>query len=58
MSIIESKSIKVAPALEQEIIDKHEMFGWTLTNSQEIHSQVGQHDSIGGIKTMQSAYAG
>jgi len=55
---MESKSIKSAPALEKEIIDKHELFGWTLTNSRENRSQAEQHDSIGGIKTMQSAYAG
>ena len=41
---IESKSITVHPDLEQSIIEKFEMFGWTIANSQEIHSQTAHTD--------------
>lgn len=41
---IESKSIKVHPALEQKMIDSYEAFGWSLSSSQEIHSQTSHSD--------------
>lgn len=44
MAGTESKSIKIHPALEQEMISTHERFGWTLTSSQEIHSQTAHSD--------------
>jgi len=39
MASMESKSVKIHPDLEQEIIAKHELFGWRLVSSQEIMSQ-------------------
>lgn len=44
----ESKSIKVHPALEQEMISTHERFGWSLVSSQEINSQTAhsEEDSV------------
>ena len=44
MAGTESKSIKIHPALEQEMISTHERFGWTLASSQEIHSQTSHSD--------------
>jgi hypothetical protein len=36
---IESKSITVAPSEEQQVIRKHEQFGWILKSSQEIYNK-------------------
>lgn len=41
---IESKSITVHPDHEQAIITRFEMFGWTLVDSQKIHSQTSHTD--------------
>ncbi len=47
MARYESKSVSVAPADEQEAIQKHEQFGWELKSSQEIHSQDSHLESRG-----------
>ena len=39
MARMESKSISVAPNEEQEVISRHEIFGWDLKSSQEILSK-------------------
>lgn len=39
MAKFESKSISVAPAQEQDVIAKHEMFGWQLLSSNEVYNQ-------------------
>lgn len=46
----ESKSIKTHPELEQEMIERHELFGWKLKSSQEIYSQTS-HEEDGLVYT-------
>jgi len=41
---MESKSIKVHPALEQTMIEQYQDFGWTLVSSQEVFSQTSHSD--------------
>lgn len=41
---LESKSITVHPDLEQMVISKFELFGWSLISSQEIFSQTSHTD--------------
>ena len=48
MARTESKSVSVAPAMEQEAIQKHEMFGWTLLSSQEVLSKESHLKEKGG----------
>ncbi len=48
MARMESKSVSVAPAMEQEAIEKHELFGWTLLNSQEVLSKESHLKEEGG----------
>lgn len=55
MERIESKSISVSPVLEQEIIRKHELFGWNLRSSQEVFHSGTHHemrsDELWEVKT-------
>ena len=39
MGKMESKSVTAAPSEEQDIIEKHELFGWELKSSQEVLSR-------------------
>ena len=39
MAKLESKSIVASPDKEQEAIEKHQMFGWSLLSSQEVLSK-------------------
>ena len=48
MARTESKTLSVAPAREQEAIQKHEMFGWTLFSSQEVFSKDSHLEERGG----------
>ena len=48
MARTESKTLSVAPAREQEAIQKHEMFGWTLLSSQEVLSKESHLKEEGG----------
>lgn len=47
MARMESKSVSVLPAEEQEAIQKHEMFGWTLMSTQEIFNQDTKQEARG-----------